>query len=71
MAESWKFDILGCWICEIAVWNPYEHIESAEHWKVREELQNLTESDDYAYSIIVLKSRPDTIEDELLKEKEE
>lgn len=31
----------------------------------------MTEQDDYSYSIIVLKSRPDTIEDELLKEKEE
>jgi len=37
-AESWKFDIFGCRICEIAVRNPYEHIESKEHWKVREEL---------------------------------
>lgn len=47
MAESWRFEIFGCWVCEAAFWNPYEHIESKEHKKTWDELQFMAEADDY------------------------
>lgn len=63
--DSSQFELYGCWICELTFRSPLEHLESKDHWRTREELTNLSESDDYSYSIIKLKSIPGDISEEL------
>ena len=70
--EQITLEIKGCRICEqIYEGSGYEHIEGKKHRKIREELQVLKEEDDMQFSLVVLRTEPGDISEEVQKEREE